>query len=289
MDAQALSLIQKTAVDAEGQRAIDSHKPVAVLPVDYTLHDLEPYQLHRSQFRGVFSTSSLEAFADYTKHQLAHPGPHQADGKLSGFVDVDSMSARVIFDLLVKDDDEVTQPGHALHAAVLSLKKTAEHSAVLQVNGRQLKQVDLIEWLEDWQPNIVTLADEAGAAVALPSAIAAIRRLEIQTKTNTSHTTEALRAERTALEQVEARGAGQLPIRIVFRCVPYPGLPARDFPLRVSVITSHDKPMLALRIVNLEAITEAIAEDFRKALAEGIGEAATLTLGTFNPHLALKS
>lgn len=288
MDAQALSLIQKTAVDAEGQRAIDSHKPVAVLPVDYTLHDLEPYQLHRSQFRGVFSTSSLEAFADYTKHQRANAGPHQADGKLSGFVDVDSMSARIFFDLLVKDGDGVF-PGHALHTAILQLKKTAEHSAVLQVNGRQLKQVDLIEWLEDWQPNIVALADEAGTAVALPSAITAIRRLEIQTKTNTSHTTEALRAERTALEQVEARGAGQLPIRIVFRCVPYPGLPARDFPLRVSVITSHDKPMLALRIVNLEAITEAIAEDFRKALAEGIGEDATLTLGTFNPHLALKS
>jgi len=41
--------------------------------------------------------------------------------------------------------------------------------------------------------------------------------------------------------------------------------------------------MLALRIVNPEAIAEAIAEDFRKALAEGIGEAATLTLGTFKP------
>ncbi|CAN7393841.1 DUF2303 family protein [Pseudoxanthomonas sp. LjRoot143] len=289
MDAQAISLIQKTAVDAEGNRMPPTFRPTIALPNDYLLHDLEQYQFHRSHFRGTFSTSSLEAFADYTKREAARADESKAPGPAPGFVDVDSMSARIFFDLLVKDADEVTQPGHALHAAVLSLKKTAEHAAVLQVNGRQLKQVDLIEWLEDWQPNIVALADEAGAAVALPAALAAIRRLEIASKTNTTHTTEALRAERTAMEQVEARGAGQLPTRIVFRCIPYPGLPARDFPLRVAVITSHDKPMLALRIVNLEAITEAIAEDFRKALAEGIGDAATLTLGTFNPHLALKA
>jgi len=280
MEASAISLIQKTAVDAEGLRVVDSHKPVIALPGDYQLHDLEAFQQNRSQFRGTFHTSSLEAFADYTKRGYGISDTH---GAHPGFVDPDSMSARVFFDLLVNTDGGDFLPGHALHQAVLQLKKTAEHAAVLGANGRKFLQVDLIEWLEDWHPNIAALADETGAAVGLPLAIAAIRRLEIASKTNSTHTTEALRAERTAMEQVEARGAGQLPTRIVFRCVPYPGLPARDFPLRVAVITSHEKPMLALRIVNPEAIAEAIAEDFRKALAEGIGEAATLTLGTFKP------
>lgn len=284
MDQQALKLIQETALNAEGMRKILTHKPVAALPNDYILHDLEPYEQYRSQFRGIFSTNAIAALAFYIEAEKIKQSANGGEPLVfPGFVDVDAMAARVFFDLNVIDAYGKFQAGHALHQAILQLKKTAEHAAVLRANGSQFTQADLIEWLEDWHPNVFSLADEQGQPVTPVSAIAAIRRLEITTKSNSSHTTEALRAERTALEQVEARGAGQLPTRIVFNCVPYPGLPRRDFPIRLSVITSHDKPRLVLRIVNLEAIAEAIAEDFRTALAAAIGGAATLTLGTFKP------
>ena len=85
------------------------------------------------------------------------------------------------------------------------------------------------------------------------------------------------------MEEVEASAGPSLPQRVSFQCEPYLGLPQRNFALRLSVLTSHEDPMLVLRVAQLEEQQEAIAKDFKEALSSEVGEAASMTIGTFKP------
>ncbi|STF30642.1 CPS-53 (KpLE1) prophage protein [Escherichia coli] len=52
-----------------------------------------------------------------------------------------------------------------------------------------------------------------------------------------------------------------------FKCVPFEGLKERPFKLRLSIITG-DRPVLVLRIIQLEAVQEDMANEFRDLLVE---------------------
>jgi hypothetical protein len=55
------------------------------------------------------------------------------------------MTARSVFNIGTLDN-----PGHADNVASITLKKTAPFRALLQIDGRRLKQKQIAEWLEDW-------------------------------------------------------------------------------------------------------------------------------------------
>ena len=57
----------------------------------------------------------------------------------------------------------------------------------------------------------------------------------------------------------------------------------RNITLRVSVITSGAQPMLKLRWVGEEMQREEIAQEFKSVINTQIGQAANLTLGSFDP------
>ena len=58
-----------------------------------------------------------------------------------------------------------------------------------------------------------------------------------------------------------------MPVAFEFKCVPYEGLDERRFSLRNSLLKSGE-PVFVLRIVQLEAQEEAIANEFRDLLIE---------------------
>jgi len=60
--------------------------------------------------------------------------------------------------------------------------------------------------------------------------------------------------------------------------VPYEGLGERRIRLRYSILTGGDIPVLVLRIVQLEAVMEQIAVEFRDLL---VGQFKETTVETF--------
>ncbi len=58
-----------------------------------------------------------------------------------------------------------------------------------------------------------------------------------------------------------------MPVAFEFKCITYEGLTERPLKLRLSIINS-DKPILVLRIVQLEDVEEKIAAEFRDLLIE---------------------
>ena len=76
----------------------------------------------------------------------------------------------------------------------------------------------------------------------------------------------------SAMEKIEAKNKESLPSLIKFQCVPYHHLSLREFHVRLSVLTSGEKPMISLRIVKLEQMEEDIAEEFKSMLVAGFAD-----------------
>ncbi|OOI43786.1 hypothetical protein BMT72_24845, partial [Escherichia coli] len=87
--------------------------------------------------------------------------------------------------------------------------------------------------------------------------------------------------KRSLMESVEAKTKDIMPVTFEFKCVPFEGLKERPFKLRLSIITG-DRPVLVLRIIQLEAVQEEMANEFRDLLVEKFKDSKVETfIGTF--------
>lgn len=243
-------------------------KEAVALPSDYKLHDLEKLLPLRRRARGTMSTTALESFTDYTKAH-AEPGA-------SVFVDADHMSATAVLNLGTPD-----APGHADNRAKLTLTRTAAFSALLSLaTGASLKQATVAEFLEDWSLEIACMNDAGG--IATPKAIAAIRKLTIETMRKLESEEQSLSASRSAFESVQATSKEPIPTTILFMCQPYKDLNERTFALRLAIQTSGDKPSVSLRIVKAEQHNEEMANELAALIGANFsGEGVPVLIGAY--------
>lgn len=283
---EALQLLQSTAVKAGGVKTIDTFMPQIAVPEGINLEEVEHLQPGRSRFRGRYSTSTLAEFSAYTtaRHATA-PSASGASiigsGSTSVFVNADADRAKSFFNL-----GSVENPGHADDVAVLSLKHTAAYAALLDINGKQLKQRQLAEFLEDWFDVVTPVYPESWPHADVPSitaAIAAIRDITIAAKAEQNSVQGDMGASRSALEEVEARSKKQLPSGFFFAAAPYDGFNVRTFNLRLAVLPQEKEPLLTLRIVGFADVAEKIGQEFEKRVRDGVPDSVKVYRGTFDP------
>ena len=265
---EAIQLITDTALEATG-KTLATFIPTVVLPDSSKVVNLEQFQAGRSRFRGSYATHSLADFSAYVADRAA-PGAR-------GFINQDEMSCILLFNL-----GTVAVPGHADDRAILKLKATAGYTAAQSIGGRGITQKDLCDWIEDWH-QYLTPVDDTGAAIPVAKAIAAVRTITIKATSESETTVGETSASRSAMDQIEARSKETLPVALQFRTIPFEGLTEQQITLRLSVITSGAQPVLKLRWVGEEVQREDIAQEFKAVLQRNIGDAATLSLGAFDP------
>jgi uncharacterized protein YfdQ (DUF2303 family) len=265
---EAIQLITDTALQASGKE-LETDTPAVVLPEGCQIVTLEKWQAGRSRFRGIYSTHSLADFTAYTAGR--------AIPAAKGFIDQDEMTCTILFNL---GDD--ADPGHADDRAVLRLKASAGYKAAQAITGRAMSQKDLSDWIEDWH-QYLTAVDEAGQAMGISKAIAAVRTITVKAASESDHTVSETSASRSTMDQIEARSKETLPTSLLFSVVPYEGLTEQQIQLRLSVITSGSQPALKLRWVGEEVQREDIAQEFKAVLQDKIGATAYLVLGSFDP------
>ncbi|HHU4129037.1 TPA: YfdQ family protein [Klebsiella michiganensis] len=227
--------------------------PTALLPQNTSVESLERYSLERFRFRGAMDTTSIDDFVRYSV------GYAQEDDKARCFIDADNMLARSIFNIGTLDN-----PGHADNVASIKLKKTAPFRALLAINGDHLNQKQIAEWLEDWCDYLLAF-DASGNTMTIAQAAQAVRRVTIQQATQADHEDSDFSGKKSLMQSIEASSKEVMPVAFEFKCVPYEGLGERRFSLRNSLLKSSD-PVFVLRIVQLEAQEEAIANEFRDLL-----------------------
>ncbi|HBS2468266.1 TPA: DUF2303 family protein [Klebsiella pneumoniae] len=243
--------------------------PTAVLPAGTGIESLERFSSERFRFRGAMETTSIDDFVRYSS------GYAKEDEKARCFIDADNMLARSIFNIGTLDN-----PGHADNVASIKLKKTAPFRALLSINGDHLNQKQIAEWLEDWSEYLLAF-DADGGSMSIANAAQAVRRVTIQKTNAADHEDGDFRGKKTLMESIEASSKDVMPAAFEFKCVPYEGLGERRFSLRNSLLKSSD-PVFVLRISQLEAQEEAIANEFRDLLIGKFdGKPVETFIGTF--------
>ncbi len=269
-DSESITALQRAIGITEANAAITQQIDggIVALPDNYNQHDLEPYMVYRRRARGVMITSALADFAAYAKS-------HAEEGA-TVFVDSNEMSATAVLNLGLP-----AQPGHADNRAKLQLKTTAAYAALRNhASGKPLNQLQAAEFLEDWAGSIKCFTNEA--EVAPPKAIAAIRKLSIESMRKLESSEQSLSASRSAFESVQATSAEPIPTTIYFDCVPYHGLERRQFVLRLGVLTGGDKPAVTLRIVQEELHGEEMAIEFAHLTRDALGGAMPVLVGAYS-------
>ncbi|UIM99592.1 YfdQ family protein [Yersinia ruckeri] len=254
LDGSAISQIRDLTLSASLIKGLEQADcPVSLLPNNVGIESLERFYENRYRFRGQMETTSIDDFVKYSS-EYAGPG-------VRCFIDANSMQAVSIFNL-----GTLVSPGHADNTSVIVLKKTAPFTALLNINERKQSQKELAEWLED-NREFLTAFDADGEVMNAVQAVNGVRRITIESLSSSDHEENDFSGKRSLMESVEAKSKDVMPAAFEFKCVPYEGLGERRFKLRYSIITS-DKPILVLRIVQLEAAEEEIAAEFRDLLID---------------------
>ncbi|SUW63261.1 Uncharacterized conserved protein [Buttiauxella agrestis] len=227
--------------------------PTAMLPKDVSVESLERFGLARFRFRGAMDTTSIDDFVRYSVGYASAEEPARC------FIDAQNMSARSVFNIGTLDN-----PGHADNVSTIKLKQTAPFRALLAINGDRLNQKQIAEWLEDWS-DYLTAFDADGNVMSIAQAAQAVRRITIQQATQADHEDGDFSGKKSLMESIEATSKDVMPVAFEFKCVPYEGLGERAFSMRNSLLKSSE-PCFVLRIVQLEAQEEAIANEFRDLL-----------------------
>lgn len=258
MDKSAIQQIQQSAIQGQLVKHLESKEtrvPLLVAPDNFEVKDLEQYMEYRSSYRFTFQTKSIKDFIQYGED-------FDRVGALC-FVDSSNMGARTVFDL-----GTLEEPLHQQHKAFLSLDKTAAFLALLDVNGNRMSQKQASDFIEDWADDIV-IFNTSGDAMSPTQAANSLRDLTIETARSINTKIGDYSETMSAMEKVEAKNKDSLPGEIKFTCTPYLHLKKQVFKIRVSLITSGDRPALVFRIIKLESIQEEIAEEFKSMLVEG--------------------
>lgn len=267
MTKDAIQHIQETAnipAVIEQLGAAATQVPVSVIPNTMSIESLERFMPNASRYRLAFSTTSIDDFIEYNTE-------HDKVGATC-FVDAEYMKAKSIFDL-----GTVDAPEHKENQATLALKKTSAFRAICNINGEKLPQKLAGEFIEDWADNIFVFT-KAGDAMTPVQAAKSLQDLTVESAREVNSKVDDFGANMSAMERIEAKNQDLIPAEIHFACIPYSGLRERKFKLRVAILTGDDKPKLVFRIMQLDAIEEELADEFKQKLSDNFNE---LELKTF--------
>lgn len=254
-------------VNIEIDNAQSGEIPFAI-PKEFELTNLERFSNTRYRPRGTMATKNVADFAKYLESE------GQDDGSRV-FVDADAMRATAILNFTSDDG-----PGHCDNTATLTLEKTAAFAKLLAMDGSSKSQLDAAEFFEDFAPALKFFgkdADGNSIEIAVPKAVAAVRKLSIESSKKLESEKDQLSASKSTFDSV--RVANDLfPSHVYFECIPYHGLASRTFVLRIGVITTG--PAIVLRSIQIEQHKEDMAQEFVAVIADKSSRIPVIT-GTY--------
>ena len=261
MDQSAIKELQKAELGRIISQALSEQlttTPLVAVPDSFSIKSLEQYMPNLANYRGAFSTPSLKDFRLYNTEFS------QAGAKC--FVNGDAMSAKTIFDL-----GDVVAPLHKEHTANIKLERTSAYKALLNNNDTVNDQKEMANFLEDWT-DYISASSMTGESMTTAQAAKALRDMTIESAREINSNVQDYGETLSAMERIEAKNKDLLPNFITFTCRPYNDLKEYQFKLRLSVLTSFDKPKISCRIIQLEQLQEDMVQEFKSLIEDAIIE-----------------
>lgn len=256
MNADAIQRIEQLA--AAGSLA-EVDVPAAVVPGGSTVESLERLMNNPSRMQQRFKTTRISDFVDYV--QANHTATTTA------YVSPDGSGAKALIDHGTED-----APEWGDHKATLSLEKAPAFAAVERAaSGRTLDQQDVIDLLEDWGPGGSLAPMRDGEDMDLAKALSAIRKVTISAKHESTHEHNDFAQSRSAMDQIEAQGRDvPMPGQLKLNSPVYVGMQTRTVIVRVSLMTSGEKPGFRLRILREQELLEDVSHELVERLQNSL-------------------
>jgi len=254
MDKSAIVQIQESANIPQLIEFLEANinHPATILPDSMNLQSLEQYNNNAFRYRANYQTDNIVDFCKYNR-AFEQDGSHC-------FINSEQMSAQTIFDLGTED-----APLHKENKASIKLKKTALFAAITRIDSRQLSQKSAAEFIEDWALDL--MAENSMCEKMQPSAAAkALRDLTIEAARELNSKVSDFGESMSSMERIEAKNQNTLPALITFKCAPYSHMQEREFQMRLSILTGHDKPSISMRLIQMEKATEEMTEEFKSII-----------------------
>ena len=274
MEQAAVKQIADLAISAQSKLPVqvDGTASIAILPEGFKLHSTEQFNAQRDRYRGVYHTTAIPSFIQYIEFRN-----NGEDENVQTFINAHKgLSARTFLNL-----GDVIDPGHGDDTATLSLEKKAEFARAESLNGRRQRQQDLIDYIDDWA-EFLTAHNDAGE-IELDKAIRALRKVKITKGSELDSQVRDFGHQVSAMEKLEATGVDEnLPHFFILSTECFHGLNPRDVKLSLRISANNDDaPGFVLRIVGEEALTEALAEEFKDILTEKLKGQGQIFQGRF--------
>lgn len=275
MEQAAVQQIADLAVAAQSKLPIqvDPGASIAILPEGFKLHSTEKFNALRDRYRGSYRTSSISSFAEYIEYRN-----NGADERVQTYINTErGLSAQTFLNL-----GDVIDPGHGDDTATLTLEKKAEFARFEGLNGNRLRQQQLIDVIDDWA-EFLEAYGESGE-VDLDKAIRALRKVKITKGSELDSQVRDFGHSVSALEKLEATGVDEnLPHYFILNTECFHGLYPRSVKLSLRISANNDDaPGFVLRIVGEEALTEALAEEFKDILTDHLEGQGQIFQGAFS-------
>lgn len=275
MEQQAVQQIADLAIAAQGKMPVqvDAAASIAILPEGFKLHSTEKFNALRDRYRGSYRTSSISSFAEYIEYRN-----NGADGRVQTYINTErGLSAQTFLNL-----GDVIDPGHGDDTATLTLEKKAEFARFEGLNGNRLRQQQLIDVIDDWA-EFLEAWGESGE-VDLDKAIRALRKVKITKGSELDSQVRDFGHQVSAMEKLEATGVDEnLPHYFILNTECFHGLIPRSVKLSLRISANNDDaPGFVLRIVGEEALTEALAAEFKDILTERLEGQGQIFQGAFS-------
>lgn len=237
------------------------------VPNGFNVVNLEEFQVTKDRFAARFETSRLTAFVKYAEHNAAI-------NDSAVFIDGTAFRAHAIFDFGSREN-----PLHSRSIARLSLDPSPSYLALSQVVAISLNQKAIVNFLDEWKDNIVSVASVEGVDLSHNQAVTALKKLTIERANSITSLVDDFAESRSAFESIEAKSEMFMPSYFVFRTTPYAGLGSRDLVVKISILTGDSTIKIATRINQLASIKEEMADEFEKVLIDELGDMVRTYIG----------
>ena len=114
-----------------------------------------------------------------------------------------------------------------------------------------------------------------------PLAIAAVRKITIDSSRKLETEEQQLGATRSAFEIIQASNKEPLPTILYFKCLPCADLAEREFVLRLGILTGDTKPKITLRIQKADLHAEEMAVELVDKLRPAFSAPIPLLIGAY--------
>lgn len=215
----------------------------------------------RARPSGSFTTTNVDAYVDYVKINGAQ--------STAIFIDDATYSSVAVLDFdgenkLAQLKGSMNGRGFHQWTASLAMKKTAAFTAITGISGRVLSQKDAIRFFQEWRSCI---AD--GAAIST-----ALRTLKATENTAKEHSAQRNGGRVSAVAEIEAKSATEVPQNAYFSCPALHGLGPAVIPIDIELIVEPGLETIGVKVTidNIELINESIALAVQTMISEKLDQ-----------------